>query len=368
MRRIYNPSTGADVTSVVQGYLTSGQTFVFADLYSFFTVDFINANPDGGSAWWTYADSAFPIFVKQFQIGWLPGSYVPKMAQLGPLQTNGTNLAIGLTFQPEVISHNNLTYEVGFSSNPVEVTWAIDETKSYGPWSWSGVLSQITPVSNCLWPHNLTLKQAMLLGIFDMVPFWVHRAIFYPDFPTRGGSFVGTTLLHRGYLKTVAGSTDNVKIKIDSLMQVFQDTQVPVQTIMPNSRSMLFVPAPAGGISLTNPVAVNALDITVTGTLAQNQLTDYWISFCPGGGVLQNFTSGNPLPPLFRVRGNSATSGGTATINFYEPYVMGNSPVVNLYGQNQFSNTLGAPGFPYVPAAETTLGGVLNQGQGGGKK
>jgi hypothetical protein len=354
MRRIFSP-TGEDVTSTVQGYLTSGQTFVFADLYRFQTVDFIDENTEGAVVDWTYTDGAFPIELDYYQIGWTAGSYVPTLYAVG-----------GATFEPENISHGNFTYSVGFTTNPVDVTWFIDETKSYGPW----VDGEIVPISNCSWPENLTLKQAMLLGVFDMVPFWIHRAIYYPDFPKFGGSLVGTTLMHRGYLRTVAGDSEKVKITIDSLMQVFQDTQVPVQTIMPNSRSALFVPTPdaPAGDTFTDPTPIDALNLQVNtpDPVDANLLQDCWASFSPSGGALQGWKSGSPLPPLFRIKGNTAASGGTLQINFYEPYVLGSVPVINIYGQNQFSNTSGAPGFPYVPAAETTLGGVLNQtGQGG---
>src|ERR1035441_5392873 len=341
MRRIYDPNSFYDTTATVQGYLAAGQSFVFADLYTFYTTDFIDANPNGGNGYWTYTDAAFPIFVKQIQAGWLPGSYVPKVAQLGPLQISGVNLAIGLTYQPELISHSDFAYEVGFNSNPVTIPWVIDETKAYGPWLWNGTSAYISAVSNCIYPANLTLKQALLMGLFDRVPVWIHRAIFYPDFPNRGGSLVGTTLMHRGYVRDVVGTSESVQIKIDSLMQVFRDTQVPVQTIMPNSRSVLFVPTATApfGADFSNPVPISPLVVSVSTAEAvtASALADCWVSFCPAGGALQNFKSGNPLPPLYRIRDNTPSIGtGFIELFLYKPYVLGISATVNVYGQTPF--------------------------------
>jgi hypothetical protein len=66
-----------------------------------------------------------------------------------------------------------------------------------------------------------------------------------------------------------------------------------------------------------------------------------------------------PLPPAWRIRGNTALSGFGITIYTYEPYILGNGTFINIMGQGSLANTPIA-GFPYVPRPEDNFPQVNN--------
>ena len=358
MRRVFDPNSGADVTSTVQGYLTSGRTFVMANLFRIQLMDFVANNPNGNYASLCYTDADFPIFVNKAQRGWLPG-YQPNVEQLGTY-TGGNLNANGLTFLPDTIQRSKLTYGIGFQASPLELVWAIDETKNYG--YYLGSPPALTTFNQATYPPNLTMKQAFLMEAFDRCPFWLYRAIFYPDFPTKGGSFVGTTLMFRGYIRNAVGSKESLRLTVDSLMQVFQDTQVPTQTIQPNSRSPWYVPNPepafGGDFNSASPTGPTSFTVATAENVTAGALTDCWVTFCPNAGVFSGFTPGYPVPPVWRIRYNTAASGGSVTIYTYKPYIMGNGTYVNVLGQAALN--AGVPGFPYVPKPEASVPQIGN--------
>lgn len=172
--------------------------------------------------------------------------------------------------------------------------------------------------SNVQSPVNTTLRQTLLAGCFQESPFWVHQALF-TDNPRNGGTFLGTTLMFRGFLRKVESTQSSLQLTVASLMDVFQSVQVPTQTITPNNRDVPYFPAapytgglsffaifPPAGFSVINPTH---LQWSVGGTTAENALQDCWCSFNPALQANTGFQyrSGLPMSPAFRVRGNSDT-------------------------------------------------------------
>jgi hypothetical protein len=361
-RVIIDPISGANVTATVTADLQAGRTFVFANLYRIFFLDWVNYNPYQSYASLCWTDCDEPVYVNQYQIGWNSGA-IPNVYQL-TTYTNGVANDDGLVFSPEVVPRNPLIFEVGFKANSLVVNWMADDSKEYGFWiAGNGYNSggSYNQFSAAVWPDDLTLKQAFLLGAFDRNPFFLHRAIFADDFPTRGGSFVGTTLMFRGYVAGARATAESLELTVDSLMQVFLDTQVPAQTIQPNGRGALFIPnqaAPFGGdFGNATPTGALSLTCSTSESVTANALADCWISFCPrngffgGNGYFSSYSPGIPLAPAWRIRGNTAASGGSVTIYTYEPYIEGNGTFVNVLGQGALNEA--PPGFPYVPRPET---------------
>jgi hypothetical protein len=212
----------------------------------------------------------------------------------------------------------------------------------------------------------------------------MHRAIF-TDWPRNGGTFLGTTLMFRGYVAGAKATADSLEITIDSLMQVFQDTQIPAQTIQPNGRGAQFIPnqaAPFGGDFIdATPLTALSFEVQTGEAVTANSLTDCWFSFVPrngyfgGLGYFSEYAPGIPLAPAWRIRGNTAAGNPSANhciIYSYEPYVLGNGQWVNVLGQGALNE---APsGFPNVPRPETDFPQVSsyvqnlsgNSGGGGG--
>jgi hypothetical protein len=353
MSRIYyNPLDGSDSTSAVTSALFSSNTFVIADLFMWQSMDFVSFNPYADYLTWCYTNADFPIETGYLQL-MASGS-----APLGTWDNGFT--AAPLTFIPEKFNHPKLEYGIGFENRTVEVDWFIDDSKQY-PSSGGGVVTE-----NCYTPKHLTLKQALLLGAFDECNFWIHRAV-YSDSPNRGGTLLGTTLMHRGFIRSVEAALDHLKITVAALIDLFQVIKIPTQTITPNSRSVPYLPAvgaPPGFPGLISNVtvgAVNALDsLTLVSDLgsfayARDVLKDCYISFCPfidGASYPFGILAPNGMspPPTFRICGNDATTTTSCVLYFYKPPIVGNGSFVNIFGQASYST--GAPGFRSVPPPE----------------
>jgi len=353
MSRIILDVDGNDVSASVQAFLLAGQSFVMCNLIRFVTIDFWDYNPEGAYVNFSFTDGDFPVFINKYQVG-PTGS-----AQLGTW-TGSTQNANGLTFYPENIVRDKFEYAVGFESNPTELSWWIDDNVDYGgKFSGSSLTSAISPV-------GLTLKQAFILGAFDEVPFWIHRAIF-SDLPSRGGTLLGTTLMYRGFLRDIDVAVDHLKLSIDSLLSVFQDTQIPTQTITPNARVDPYFPAvggPSGGaftdlINVLTPWSIQLHSNFGTYTYTRDQLKDCYCTFQPfitgaayPSAILPK--PGLPPPPSFRISGNDAGSGSNVTLYFYKPPILPQSAPVNfnIFGQNTMNT---GNGFPDVPPPELSL-------------
>jgi hypothetical protein len=349
MRKIYDVN-GTDVTSTVLASLQAGNSFVFAKLFRFLVMNFWDYNPYGQYENFTFTDAGFPIFINQYQ------AFASGVSQLGTW-TGGAMNADGLMFIPETMNCGTLEYAVGFEDHPVDVTWPMDDTKKYE----SGIC-----MPNALNPPNLTLKTAFALGAFSECPFWIHQAIF-DNFPSQGGSLLGTTLLFRGYIRTATVTRTSLKLGIASLMDVFQQIQVPTQTITPNDRSVPYAPAAAGEPGGTNIDLVTVLSLTSLNlhsnfgsfSLAKDALKDNWMTFQPAiisypRDLLPG--PGLPPPPMWRIRGNDASSTGDLVVYFYEPPIVPAntlSPLINWFGQAPLGGT-SAPGFPFVPPPEVS--------------
>lgn len=346
MRVIYNPTSGADVTSSVQASMLASRSFFIRYLFRFQCLGFWFTNATNNFVDFCYTTD-FPIHVDKYQIvatgsGQL-GSYSG-----GVLQTDGDN------FLPEVIQISSaLEYKVGFEDHSVDVTWFINDTLDYQGNSGNSLTSVLSP-------SGLTLKQALLMGSFNECPFWIHQAIFSGD-PRRGGTFLGTVLMFRGFIRKVTSSRNAVVLSLASLMDVFQQSQIPSQILTPNCRAIPFLPAAGGtfaghwtGVQTINSPTSVTFNIGSSVTIAEDVLRDYYIGFTSnvGAGVLPWGTA-TPPAPFWRVRGNADNGGPstTVTVYFYEPPIIPQIPS-DIPVMAQTSNSGNPPGFTHVPPPE----------------
>jgi len=350
MRHVFDPILGSDVSTTVQAALQAGQELVTAFLYSWRFGLFWDYNPYNSYCTYTFTDAAFPIYVNKMQ------QSAVGAVQIGPY-SHGSVDPIGLTFQPENFTLNELNYDVGFADHPVEVTWGINDSIDYGVLI-NTVLggTYLTYPSNAMLPAGLTLKQAFALGAFSECDFWIHQAIF-SDFPANGGTFYGTTLMHRGMIKSVKITSSLIKFEISSLMRVFQETSIPTQTITPNNRSLPYLPfaaSPYGGDwalnSSPNPLT---LVFNTSESINTGALQDSYISFNPAGYAgFNGYFSGMSPQPVFKIQGNDASTGSTVNVYFYTPPIVpGVIGGYNLFSQQPLTGV--AAGFENVPMPES---------------
>ena len=355
MRHIYDPTTGSDVTATVKTYLQSGQKLVTGFLYSFSCVDFWDYNPYGAYAAFCYTDFEAPLAATYAQMG--AGSAVSMSQYLFP----GGGVTASMPFRAENMTLDKLSYGIGFQDNPAEITWAMQNREYLALEAYHSALTWTNPLSICQQPTGLTLEQALTMGVFTEAPFWIHAAVF-TDFPRNGGSFLGTALMFRGFIRTVTSTNSLLKISLASLLDVFQSIQVPTQTITPNNRSLPYLPLAVspyndGGLfshygSFSFPNALT-LQCNTTYSMPANALQDSWINFEPAAYVsgFIPYHNGLPTSPSWRIQGNTA-GPGTIQIYFYEPYIFPSNPGgFNIWAQQ---TTTGGPasGFLYVPPPE----------------
>lgn len=326
MRKIYDPFTGADVTSSVQSALQSGTSFWTCQLYSFECFDFIHYNPYGNYMEFAYTDADINLWLKYAQRGATGASQLGTYGGGGGVIFNFT----GLNFLSTNISYDKFVYGIGLEDNPVEVSWYMDPKVDYMTQTYGSGAVQWGSLSICTYPANLTLRQALAMNVFTECPFWIHTAIF-SDAPSRGGTFLGTTLMFRGYIRSVKTTKSAVKLTLASLMDVFQSIQVPTQTMTPNNRALPYIPAAAspymdGGIfvhysggTFISPVH---LQVTTTFSMPTSALRDSYMSWAPAGYTgAPPYANGKPPAPVWRIEDNSA-GPGVIDIWFYEPYIV----------------------------------------------
>lgn len=349
MRSIYDPITGGDVTSTVHSLLRNSKTFVTFTLFRFQCMIFWDYNPYGNLGDFVFTDAPFPIFVQKYQVG----ANASSVTDLGYYH-NGTLTPAGAIFLSDTMECQQLEYDIGFKDHPVQITWPIDDSVAYGVWVGSFVGEHETFLNGATSPVNLTLKRALMLGAFREAPFWIHSAIF-SDFPSNGGSFLGTTLMHRGVIRKATANRSNIKLEIASLMDVFQQTQIPTQTLTPNNRALPYIPvaaSPYGGdfgfVSATNEQTIL---FSTAETIAQDALRDSWMMFqtTPASGT--GYFTGRVSAPGWKIAGNEASTGSQVTVYFAAPPVIGGFPVlINVF--TQLGTSGGAVGFPYIPPPE----------------
>lgn len=351
MRYIYDPTNGDDVTSSVQATLAAGRQLVTAYLYRWQFMTAWDYDESGSFSNYVFTDAAWPMFVEYCQVG--PGG----SEQVGFVNRSGGGVP-GFTYLPEAFTVDKLSYGIGFEDKPAELTWNIDDTVNYKAGLFFPVGSGYTSPADAGAPVNLTLKQCFALGIFSEAPFWIHQAI-YDDFPANGGNFLGTTLMFRGFVRGATATASQLKIKLSSLMDVFQDTKVPTQAITPNSRSAPYIPAassPYGGdFSSIVFVGPQVLQFTTSEAVPANGMQDSWLVFNPATYAgTPAYLNGTPAAPPFRIQGNTATTGGspqTITLYFYDTVVVpGTYSYLGFY--SQASASAAPQGFLYVPPPE----------------
>jgi hypothetical protein len=326
--------------------LQAGRSLVTAYLYRWEFMNCFQFNESGSFSSYSFTDAAWPIFVNKCQLG--PGA----AQHIGVFNRSGGEVD-GLTFLPEAFSVDKLSYGIGFEDRPAELTWAIDDTITYS----AGFLraGQFTAPEDAFSPSFLTMKQAFVAGLFSEAPFWIHQAI-YDDFPQNGGNFLGTTLMFRGFIRGVTASRSLLKIKLASLMDVFNDTQVPTQTMTPNNRALPYIPAAlsafGGDFAFVSAPGPQVIIFSTGESIPVNAMQDSWLVFNPATFAgTPAYQSGTPASPAFRIQGNSAASGGLITLYFYDTVVVPAS--ISFLGfYSQLTTQGGNEGFKFLPPPE----------------
>lgn len=306
---------------------------------------------------------------------------------------NGTTVTVPVGASQLQLGLNDVGYGDNTGSWDMNVNGSVVLVDAQSaPWSNSGGLNSAFPISAGFVAPTVVsgLTAGQSVSIFYVSGLANLHFIFFPVFDAGGmvaltgtetgapGFYVtpttpatppywplGTTLMYRGFIRKTEAAADYLKISLSSLMQIVQDTPVPGQVIQANARSAPFVPFPqVSGTTLTPwPSAgtitrVSAKTYTVGGTgIAADQLQDCWITFNPAVSSY-NFAPQNGLPPIaspgWRIQSNTASSGGSLNITFYDPPIVpGNVQQINLFSPN--AETVGAPGFPSVPPPENAL-------------
>lgn len=215
-------------------------------------------------------------------------------------------------------------------------------------------------------------QQAFSAGMFDECPAYIYRAFFNGD-PKQGGTLLGTTLMFRGFVREAESGQDHVLLTLSSLLDVFQEVQVPTQIIQPGNRTTPYVPS---GVTYTvngmnvglSTSAILAFNNTLSSPPADHALTDAYI--ITGGVTSFSPVNGQPQPAFLRVRDN-VTAAGVLYIYLYEPTIIPLDKLANEWRflgggtnwseqattvaillQKPLSNSYGAPGFPSVPPPE----------------
>lgn len=344
------------MTTTVQAFLQEGGVPVTAFLYTLQFQNFITYNPYGSYGSFCFTDFESPLFLNYAQM-----SARTVASQIG-CWGNGSFIASGLPFTCENIALDKLSYGIGFEDKPVEVIWTPDPSRAQAWIHYNSFLAEYVydDMQEAAYPVNLTLKQALAMGAFTECPFFIHEALF-TDFPGRGGTFLGTALMFRGFVRKTVTTASSIKISLASLMDCFQETQIPTQTLTPNNRTLPYIPLAIspwndGGYfshySSLSGIAPTQLQVTTTFSIPAGALQDSWINF--NGAAYDGFVpyrSGSPTMPSWKIQGNTA-GPGVIQIYFYEPYILPESiGGFNLWAQQ---TTTGAPvqGFLWIPAPE----------------
>lgn len=226
-----------------------------------------------------------------------------------------------------------------------------DWTQGNGVW-----IFNVTGVDGTVSNPQPSWQQGFSVGMFDECNVNLYRAYFNGD-PKQGGSLLGTSLMFRGFIRESEAAQSYVKLTLSSLLDLFQEVQVPTQLVQPGNRTTPYVPS---GISYT----VNGLNTSLStqSTLAFNNtlpsppadhaLEDAYL--LTGGQTSWTPVNNTPPPVFLRIRDN-VTTGGVLYVYLYEPTII---PITNLGStiaillQKPLSNSYGAPGFPSVPPPE----------------
>lgn len=334
MPRVYYNNAGADNSTTVISFIKGGGnngTLVQADLYWLEYIDpLVNSLTPTNLR---LTSAPFTVGVNNLQV------------TAGPTGVQTVNATYKTV---KSISKAGISYEVGFADQTVDITWAVDDSIHINTLPWG-------------------FKWALLSGYFDEYPFWIHRAIF-TDIPSNGGVLLGTTLIWRGFIRDTKADRGQVVITLASLLDVFQQVQVPVQTIQPGSRMPPFFPAGnasviGGSLGAHFDIGSTTTDLQFSGgaPTADHALKDaYFSSINEPPPSWKTAQSGQPFAQIYRIRDN-ITVAGVLHVYPYEPInpltmlgIPGNSGYINFY----FQNAIGlagaiAAGFPFVPPPET---------------
>lgn len=348
MRYVFDPTSGSDVTANVQAVLMSSSSAYMTDL---FWLQYINpvdaaAGPAIKVSNMYMTNSPQPISVGKVQ------------GQPGP---SGV-VTINANFQPSRIKRGPYTYEIGLGDQSCDVTWYTDDSQNF-----------VAAVGHA--PVFFGFKWALVQGYLDECPMNIYTAFFGPrPTPNSPAPLLGTTLMWRGFIREIKADRGQVVMTLASLMHVFQNVQVPTQTIQPGNRltpyytgrPILFGNSLTGITPLVTSTPTDLQFTLTTGYPVDHQLRDnYFTSHQqpPPNGWTP--ASGQPGPQLYRIRDNITNNtpvAGTLHVYPYEP-INPVTLVCPLTGSPTYMEIFvplspsagGSNGFPYVPPPEVSL-------------
>jgi hypothetical protein len=327
MSRIIYDTTGTDVTATVKALLTatpSAQLFL-ADLFWLESYQFWGYNP-------SYFTSS--LFLTSYD----------KPVAVTKLQQTATGLAtVNALYQPTAIERGQLEYKIGLDSQTLDLTWYVNDKV---PW--------LIPTAQGFGGSSPTLKQCAIAGYFDECPVWFHRAFFSGPPPL---TFLGTMLMFRGYIREVEATRDYLKFTLTSLLDLFQETDIPTQRLEPGNRLASQIPTGTNFNNTTfQPGSSTPTDLVFqyTGsTIPDHILKDAFL--ISAGSLGSEPTSAAPPFVAYRVQDNVTTNTPFTNALHVYPYepVLGTVGVA-IYGVPPIDGTAGLPpGFPYVPPPES---------------
>jgi len=348
MRTVYD-TNGNDVTSSVAAAMFSATVMPICDLY-----------------WFRYVGphlttSGFPptLFVHNLFMtsGPFPVAVNKVQQSAGP---NGV-ATVNATYLPTRLKRGPLEYEIGLKDNSLDVTWYVDDSQtlsdSAGTVAWG-------------------FKWALLQGYLDECPMYIHKAIFSPAATPNGQpTLLGTTLMWRGFVRDVQADRGQIVITLGSLMHLFQNIQVPTQTIQPGNRMPPYLAASnpieisyllglVGVLPTTTPTDIQ---LNPVGNYADHSLRDYFLTNVQLPNPYSYVAINNsPQPWAFRIRDNITDNNpSTHTMHVYpyepidpvtlvvNPNILPSLSEFVVYAPASLSG--GQPGFNALPPPEVTL-------------
>lgn len=346
MRYVFD-TNGNNITSTAQSALMGASVLPMCNLY---WLQYVNpassaAGPNILVSNLFMTDAPYPVGVNKLQ------------GQPGPLGV----VTVNAVFQPWKIERGALEYTIGLEDQTLDVTWYTDDDAA-------GVFPGV-------FPPPWGWKWAMLAGYMDDCPMNVYTAFFNPPTgPNSAPTLLGTTLMWRGFIRDVKADRGQMTTTLSSLMHIFQNVQVPTQTIQPGNRVLPYATGTPTlfGNSLTGitPLVTSTpfdLQFTLTtGYPADHVLRDWYFTSHqqpPPNGWTPH--SQQPGPQMYRIRDNIKNNNpvtNTLHVFPYEPVnpvtlvlpTLGTPTYMEIFSP-QNPSLGGTSGFPYVPPPEVSL-------------
>lgn len=341
MKTTYD-GTGSVSTPALINYLKANNQLWYGNLYAIGIGGFGTAFPN--TSWqYFFTDLEYPV-----QPPFLPAPIT------------ASNLG-SFVFRPTRMSHDSIEYKVGLDAAYLEATWYTQDTVKTPELalpSGSATISPYIDAFNAQPSTNTvyeTFKQAFMSGQLEQAYFCAWR--LFMKYPGDVSNF-GTCILFNGRLSDVEIARDHVKLKVSSVMELFQNYG-PTQWIEPHNRGFQFGYGQSVAIGTgVLQAGTNQSVLVLNGNIANGVLNDgmAFISINPSS------SSAFPASATFyrNIRTNT-TNGTTTSVYLYRPLPLTVTPgtdQASFYYPLSLSDSAGqnvGPGFPYVPQPDVAL-------------